>query len=100
MEKENCSTRFYPADLTVTDRPALAQRPTRSSSDSLSTLLRVISAIRGCTTPIGLSRFDETLALEDLRHVLAVDEYVSDEPVVDVAAVRDKFHRSAAKQLF
>src|ERR1041384_2127112 len=41
----------YAANFTATDTPAFAHKPTRESSESLSTLLRAISEIRGCTTP-------------------------------------------------
>ena len=47
-----------------------------------------------------LVRFSEALALEDLCHVLPVNEHVGDEAVVHIATVRDDFHRSTAEQFF
>jgi hypothetical protein len=37
---------------------------------------------------------------EQLRYILPVHEHVGEETVIDVSAVRDDFHRSAAEQLF
>lgn len=47
----SCLTVDYAANLTATDTPAFAHKPTRQSSESLSTLLHAISEMRGCTTP-------------------------------------------------